>query len=314
MPLLVCAALLAFQGCRRSGEAPLQGYVEGEFVYVASPLQGELEVLSVERGAQVKKGDPLFTLESGSERASREEAERKVAQARSNLDDARRGQRPSEIQAIQAQLDQADAALVLSQREFERQDKLRKSGVSSAQDMDRARAARDQDRQRVSQLSATLETAQLGSRSDQIAAAEAALRAQEAALARAEWDLSQKRQDAPQTGLVFDTLYRQGDWVAAGKPVVVLLPPKNIKARVFVSQGRVGRLHPGDRARVFVDGVAEPFAGRISYISPKSEYTPPVIYSQDMREKLVFLVEISFDPRTAERLHPGQPVDVQFDF
>jgi HlyD family secretion protein len=149
-------------------------------------------------------------------------------------------------------------------------------------------------------------------RSDQIAAAEANVRALEAALARAEWDLSQKRQNALQAGLVFDTLYRTGEWVAAGRPVVVLLPPQNIKIRAFVPEVRVGTIHAGDPVRVVVDGVSEPFHGKVSFISPQAEYTPPVIYSQESRGKLVFMIEAVFDLASAARLHPGQPVDVQF--
>jgi HlyD family secretion protein len=113
--------------------------------------------------------------------------------------------------------------------------------------------------------------------------------------------------------LVYDTLYRQGEWVAAGKPVVALLPPQNIKVRAFVPETRVGSIHYGDEVRVAVDGVRDPFIGKISYISPHAEYTPPVIYSRESRDKLVFMVEAVFDPATAAKLHPGQPVDVQFE-
>ena len=138
------------------------------------------------------------------------------------------------------------------------------------------------------------------------------VRALEAALAKADWDLAQKRQSAMQPGLVFDTLYRTGEWVAAGRPVVALLPPENIKVRAFVPETRVGSIHPGDRVRVLVDGVSEPFVGKVSFISPQAEYTPPVIYSQESRGKLVFMIELRFDAATSARLHPGQPVDVQF--
>ena len=161
-------------------------------------------------------------------------------------------------------------------------------------------------------MTADLQTAQLGSRAGQIEAAAANVNALEAALARADWDLAQKEQAAPVTGLVFDTLYQTGEWVATGQPVVELLPPANVKVRAFVPEGRIGSLRYGETARVFVDGVAEPSAGRVSYISPRAEYTPPVIYSQDMRGKLVFLVDLRFDPATAAKLHPGQPVDVEF--
>ena len=304
--------LALFAGCNPTPTQRVQGYVEGEFVYVASPLAGQLDALSVQRGAQVKQGDPLFALESGLETAARDEAERKLAQGKASLEDAKKGRRPTELESADALLKQARAALALSKKEYARQDDLYRRGVSSAEQFDRARTQRDQDEQRVTQLEADLQTAHLGSREDQVAAAEANVRALDASLARADWSLAQKRQSAPQGGLVFDTLYQQGEWVAAGRPVVALLPPANVKVRAFVAEARVGTIHPGGSARVFVDGVGEPFAGKVSFISPQAEFTPPMIYSQESRGKLVFMIEIRFDAAAAAKLHPGQPVDVEF--
>jgi HlyD family secretion protein len=309
---LVLSAILP-AGCGDSGPGSrVQGYVEGEFVHVASPLAGQLETLSVRRGELVKKGDPMFALECGLETAARDEANLRLAQGRAGLEDARKGRRPTELESMEAQLKQARAALTLSEQEFKRQEDLYRRDVSSADVFDRARSVRDQDQNRVAQLEADLKTAQLGSREDQVAAAEANVRALEASLARAEWSLSQKRQGAPQDGMVFDTLYEKGEWVAAGRPVVVLLPPANIKVRAFVPETRVGTIHPGDGARVYVDGVGQSFPGKVAFISPQAEYTPPVIYSQESRGKLVFMVELRFDPVTAAKLHPGQPVGVEF--
>ncbi|MEW6111726.1 MAG: HlyD family efflux transporter periplasmic adaptor subunit [Thermodesulfobacteriota bacterium] len=308
--LLTAQSILA--GCGGQQPNRAQGYVEGEFVYVASPFPGQLDALYVQRGAQVKTGDPLFALDNSAEKAARDEAARRLAQGRANLEDAKKGRRPTEIESLEAQLKQARAQLEFSEIEFQRQEKLIRSDSVAMQAFDRARSQRDQDRQRVAQLEADLETARLGSRSDQIEAAEANVRALEATLARAEWELSQKAQAAPQSGLVFDTLYRQGEWVAAGRPVVVLLPPPNIKVRAFVPETWVATIHPGDPVRVSVDGLPEPLIGKVSYISPRAEFTPPVIYSQESRSKLVFMVEAVFDPKTAVKLHPGQPVDVQF--
>ena len=298
--------------CNRPPSDRVQGYVEGEFVYVASPFAGQLEALSVRRGGQVRAGEALFALERVSEKAARDEAERRLSQALANVEDARKGKRPTEIDSLKAQLKQAQAALRLSSREVVRQEGLREvPGAAVELEVDRARSARDQDRQRVAQLEADLNTALLGSRTDQVIAAEAEVRAREAALARAEWEFAQKRQQAPKSGLVFDTLYREGEWVPAGRPVVVLLPPENIKVRAFVSERRVGAIHPGDDVQVGVDGVQRTFAGRVSYIAPRAEYTPPVIYSQESRDKLVFMIEVVFDPQSAVDLNPGQPVDVQ---
>jgi HlyD family secretion protein len=306
------AVLCLLVNCSRPDRNHVQGYVEGEFIYVASPLPGTLQSLDVRRGGQVKAGDPLFALDNTPEQAARDEAERRLAQARASLEDLKKGKRPSEIASLEAQLKQAHAALALSEREFARQQNLfRIRDATTQQEFDRARAGRDQDRQRVAQLEADLKTAQLGSRADQIAAAEASVRALEAALTKADWDLSQKRQAAPQAGFIFDTLYREGEWVPAGRPVVVLLPPPNIKVRAFVSETQIGEIHPGDRVQVMVDGVGDPFIGTVSYISPQAEYTPPVIYSRESRDKLVFMIEAVFDPATSANLHPGQPVDVQ---
>jgi HlyD family secretion protein len=310
----VLPALVLVTSCTRPASSDkVQGYVEGEFVYVSSPLAGTLTSLKVQRGAQVGAGDPLFRLDDTPERAARDEAERRMAQAGATLEDARKGKRPSEIESIDAQLKQARAALRLSEKELARQETLmRVRGATSEQDLDRARSTRDQDSQRVVQLEADMKTARLGSRTDLVFAAEATHRAQEAVLAKADWDLSQKSQSAPAAGLVFDTLYREGEWVAAGRPVVSLLPPQNIKVRVFVPETKVASVHPGDPVQVTVDGLAEPLKGRVSFISPRAEYTPPVIYSLENRSKLVFMVEAVFDPQSAVKLHPGQPVDVRF--
>jgi HlyD family secretion protein len=302
---------LPLGGCRPAPDSRVQGYVEGEFVYIASPLAGTVETLSVERGAKVKAGDSLFALDPEPEQSARGEADRRLAQGRAQLEDAKKGRRAPEIEAIDQQLGQARAASVLSAATFARQEKLYQSGASAANEFDAARAARDQDRHRVSQLEADLQMAALGSRDDQIAAAAANVRALEAALAKADWNLSQKWQAAPQAGLVFDTLYRQGEWVAAGRPIISMLPPANIKVRAFVPETRIGKIQLGASARVQVDGVSEPFAGKVSFISPQAEYTPPVIYSQESRGKLVFMIELRFDPAAAAKLHPGQPVDVQ---
>jgi HlyD family secretion protein len=290
----------------------VQGYIEGEFVYVSSPLPGILRELRVQRGAQVKEGEPLFALDDVAEKATRDEAERRLAQARANLADAKKGKRTSEIDAIEAQLQQAKASLALAEKEYGRQQERYKTGANSARDFDLARTKRAEDQQTVSRLEADLATGRLGARDGPVVAAEAAVRAQEAALARADWDYSQKKQSVPQAGVVFDTLYRTGEWVAAGRPVVAILPPKNVKVRAFVPQAKLASIHMGDTFRVSVDGVADQYRAKVSFISPQSEFTPPVIYSKESRSKLVFMIEGVFEAADAEKLHPGHPVDARF--
>ena len=314
--MLACflVMILIQPGCERPPSNRVQGYVEGEYVYVASPYAGALASLSVRRGKQVSEGDPLFALDQVSEKAARDEAEKKLGQALANFEDAKKGRRPSEIESLKAQLKYAQATLRLSMQEVARQENLKSiPGAAVEMEVDRARAIRDQNQQRVAQLKADLHTGLLGARADQVMAAEAEVRAREAALTKAEWALAQKRQAAPKAGLVFDTLYREGEWVEAGRPVIVLLPPDHIKVRMFVSETKVGAIKLGDLVQITVDGVQGLIQGKVSYISPRAEYTPPVIYSQENRKKLVFLVEALFDQNAARNLHPGQPVDVRFN-
>jgi HlyD family secretion protein len=304
--------LACLTACSPTSPNRVQGYVEGEFVYVASAQAGTLETLSVSRGDQVKAGDPLFALEAAPEKQSFEESQRRLAEARASLADSRKGKRETEIQSLEAQVRLAKAALAFSQSELDRQEALsRVPGAGAAGDLDKARGNRDQDAARLAQTESDLATAKLGSRQDAVAALEANTKALEAQGARAEWELGQKRRAAPQAGEVFDTLYRAGEWVASGRPVVALLPPQNIKVRAFVPEAVVAKLHLKDPLTVNVDGMTNPVPGTISFISPQAEYTPPVIYSNESRDKLVFMIEAVFEPKLAALLHPGQPVDVQ---
>jgi len=303
-------ALVALAAAMGLGGGPLQlqGYIEGEYVYVASPVAGRLQSLEVSRGAQLEAGALLFQLDPASERPARDDAAARLAQAEAKLADLKKGKRPSEIEAIQAQLGQARAMLELSAAALRRQQQLISSRVASREALDEAQAAHQRDTERVRELDAELRTAQLGARADEIQAAEAAVIAARAQLAQARWRVDQLSQSAPQAGLVVDTLYRPGEWVTAGAPVVQLLPPGNVKVRFFVPEPRLGSLRIGEQVRVRCDGCAPELTANISYISPDAEYTPPVIYSREMRAKLVYLVEAR--PSDPAALRPGQPVDV----
>jgi HlyD family secretion protein len=197
----------------------------------------------------------------------------------------------------------------LSKRELTRLDDLFKTGAVTESDLDRARLTNERNNRVIDELTAQLTTARLGARPDAIASAEAEAAGASAAKERADWAVAQKTQTAPRAALVFDTLFREGEFVAAGVPVVSLLPPENLKVRFFVPEADIGSLKTGDRVRVALNGTA-PIDARINYLSPRPEYTPPVLYNRDNRAKLVFLVEAMFEGSAARDLHPGQPVDV----
>jgi HlyD family secretion protein len=310
MKRIALLILVAAAACSRHEAVPLQGYIEGDYVRVAAPFGGTLVKLDVRRGDAVQEGSALFALEAQNEDAARREAEEQVRRAEAQLADLRRGKRETEIASVRAQLSQAEAAAVLSGKELTRQLELVSKGFVSAQSADQARANRDRDQDRVTEMRNTLATTMAGARPDEIRAAEAQLNATRQALAQADWRLRQKSVAATASGLVADTLYAQGEWVNAGSPVVSILPPGNVKVRFFVAEPQVGTLRMGQAVRVSCDGCGAPVTAAIAFIAPQAEFTPPVIYSRETRAKLVFRVEARASAADSARLHPGQPVDV----
>lgn len=309
--LLACGAAALAAGCGDPVKPAYQGYAEGEYVRVASPFAGSLELLSVQRGAAIKAGQPLFALERENEVAARREAEEQLRNAEARLANLLKGRRPTEMDALRAQLQQAEAALQLSMAELQRAEQLVARNFVSKQRVDEARSAVDRDRGRVKQARADLATGGLPARDDEIKAARASVESAKATLAQADWRLRQKTIASPVTGQVADTLFVKGEWVPAGQPVVSLLPPQNLKIRFFVPEPDLGRLQLGQTVQLQCDGCPAPVAARITFIAPQAEYTPPVIYSRESRAKLVFLIEARPSPEDAVKLHPGQPFDVR---
>lgn len=304
---LACALLLAACGDDKSGE--WQGYVEGEYVMLAAPYAGQLQKLYVRRGDQVPAGKPVYALEQEAERAARLEAEARLQATLARLENLNVPRRAPEIEALRAELKQAQAAVALSEKNLAREESLLRDGATSRIRYDEARSAHDRDTARVAGTEAQLRNALMPlGREAERKAAERDVAAAKAAAAQAQWRLEQKSVAAPVAGLVHDTYFVEGEWVPAGRPVAALLPPGNVKARFYVPEAVVSAMTIGREIAISCDGCGAPRAAKVSYVSSQAEYTPPVLYSKDSRAKLVFLVEARLDDAG---LRPGQPIDVR---
>jgi HlyD family secretion protein len=306
--LATAAALMA--GCAQKPANTYQGYIEGKFVYVASPESGRLDQVSVVRGDTVAAGHPLFALDDEPEASEMRTVEQVLRNSESKLSDLETGKRPAEIDVTRAQLAQAMAEKKQADEILASDETQFKAGGIAQTELINARAAAETSAAKVREIEADLAVDALPAREQQIKAQVNQVAADRASLADAEWHLKQKQIASPRDGLVFDTLYRQGEWVAAGNPVVQLLPPENLEIRFFVPETVVGGLRVGGSVHVACDGCANNVAAKISFVSPQSEYTPPVIYSNENRSKLVYMVIANPPPQTAATLHPGQPVEV----
>jgi HlyD family secretion protein len=307
---ILCVAL-GLAACEQHDPALLNGYVETEPSRIASPVAGRLLSLAVKRGDEVKAGAPLFVLEQDNEAAGLRAAQARVEQAEAQVSDLAKGKRSDELAQIVAGLEAARAAARESASILQRQRTLAQQGFVSGADLVNLEAKRDADAALVRQFEAQLRAAQLPARPDNRDAARAEATAAKAQLAQSAWQLSQKAVAAPVAARVDDTLYRVGEWVPAGSPVVSLQESAAVKLRFFVPQAQLSSVQAGSIVQVSCDGCGEPMQATVSYIAHEAEFTPPVIYSKESRQQLVFLVEARPTAADVARLHAGQPVDVR---
>jgi len=300
-------------GCKQKQAESYQGYVEGKFVYVASPQSGRLDHLTVARGDSVDAGRPLFKLDNEPEADEMRQAEQLFKTSRSRLADLETGKRPAEVDVTRAQLLQAQAEKKQADEILTSDRAQYHAGGIPETELINAQAAADAGAAKVRELDASLAVDALPARAQQIRAQQNQVAADIAALASAKWRLDQKQIPSPQKGLVFDTLYREGEWVAAGSPVVQLLPPENVEIRFFVPEPVMGKLRVGQGIHVGCDGCASDTRATITFISPDNEYTPPVIYSNENRSKLVYMVIARPKDTKDGKLHPGQPVEITLE-
>ena len=285
------------------------GYVEGETSLIAPPVAGRLLERPVERGQRVKKGDRLFVIDPTVARAEVARAEAALAEAKARHENLLTGKRQEEQDVIRAQRREVDAMLVLAETELKRQAELLQRNVTTRQAHDQAESQVLQLRARSASLAAQERAGDLAARQGEITAAAALIVQGQANLDQAKKRLDDLMPSAPEDALVENTFFNVGEWVPAGQPVVSLLPDLRVKLRFFVPEEDVARARVGREVSFSCDSCGKGLKASITYVSPRAEYTPPVIYSQTARSKLVFLVEARPVAMTTP-LPPGLPVSV----
>jgi HlyD family secretion protein len=317
--LVLCAAAFAaywfYLRPQRPQLVEWQGYAEADFVKVGPTQQGLITQVHVARGDKIAKGAELFDQDDADDRAASEQIARQLTQAQEQLANLQSGGKPTEIQQAQANLADAEAARDKTLADLTRNQTLLKSGAASAQVVDQETADLRSGNAKMRALEAALAQLQAPmGREGEIKAQTAAVEAARAALAMARWRLDQRHVAAPVGGMVADVLAQPGETLAAGAPVVSILPPENIFVRFFVPEPALTTIHPGDEVAIACDNCPRDLKATVSFIAPQAEYTPPVIYSESTRAKFVFEAEARPNADQASLLNPGQPVSVRPKF
>ena len=284
------------------------GYIEGEALYLSAAVSGRVTDLAVRRGERVAAGTRLFLIEPDQQAAQEQQAAAELAGARAQAQDARLGQRPPEVAIFEAERDAAEAATREARIALNRADQLVRRGIFARVRLDEARAAYRSAAARLEAAQRRIEVANLGQRDEQIRAADARVAQAAARVSETGARLRTLSPIAPSAGRIEDVFFQRGEWAAANQPVVALIPDDRIYVRFFVPQAAVAAYRPGARVRFRCDGCPDGLSATISYVSPRPEFTPPIIYSRQSRDRLVFMVEAR--PDNGARLQPGLPVDV----
>lgn len=273
--MIVFLTALLCVSCSSDSSQKTQGYVEGSLTYITSPVSGVLKTLLVDRGSNVKQGEKLLVLEAQPEQDLLQAAAANLKQALASRD------------IIAANLAYAKIT-------YERNLVLYRKKAIQASQLDNSKSTYDATKAQWVQ-------------------ANAAIASTSALLAEAKWRQDQKVMYAPLNASVFDTYYRLGEYTVANQPILSLLAPGDIKVIFYAGEKVLGKIKLNDKISVTCDGCSQYYTGQIRFISQIAEYTPPVIYSNETNEKLIYRIEAEFPRDQAIQLHPGQPVTVSYN-
>lgn len=305
--LAALAALLP--GWQAPATPVWNGYVEADFVYVAPAAPGRLVELAVAEGDAIAQGEILFRLDDLAQKAALRAAEARVAEAEANLDNLLTGSREAEIEVLRASLDRAKAEQALAEKTLERSLTLLERELIPQAQADADRAALQERDAQVAELNAQLRVAELPARDAQVAAARAAVDAARAEADRARSDLEDRGVVAPIAGAVERVFFDAGEVAATGTPVVSILPEADRTLLFFVPEAHRAAIGIGDVLAVSCDGCPEPLSARVTRMASEPQYTPPIIYSREERQRLVFRAEAKLTEPSP--LLPGQPVTLR---
>ncbi len=287
------------------------GYVEGEYVLLAPVEVGQVREVMVRRGDEVEAGDPVARIERTDAEITVAEAEAALAEAEAQLADLQQGKRAEEIAVLEASLTSAEARAAEAQRVLSRTRDLFERSIASQAALDQAETEVELARASVGEAEANLAVARLPARVHEITAAKERREQASQALKEARWRLSERTIRASVAGRIDDVIRNAGDIAGPSAPVISILPEGAVKLKLYLSEADFSAVEMGSLLDVRCDGCPPGMQARVTYVSPDPEFTPPVIYSLETRQKLVFLVEARPEGRAAkERLKPGQIVDV----
>jgi HlyD family secretion protein len=295
------------------GRLILQGNIDVRQVNLAFKVEGRIETVAVDEGDSVQTGQVVAALDK-----RYFDDELRLARAQRDyqkavLERLEHGSRPEEIAEARDTVAERQAALENARRALQRREVLWKKGSLTREEYDNALDTVREAEARFRSAQEALRMAEIGPRQEDIEAARAQLRAQEASLSQAERRLTDAALIAPAAGTILTRARERGAIVDAGETVFTLTLTSPVWVRTYVDEPDLGRIEPGMPARVHTDSApAKGYRGRVGFISPTAEFTPKTVETRALRSDLVYRLRIVVDNPDGG-LRQGMPVTVTFD-
>ena len=322
--LFVTAGLFVYFGQQKRNGNDLfySGTIETTQAKLSFQIPGRVAAVHVQEGQAVEKNQVVASLDGA-------EFEARLAQARANLERARKVKLqaeaayavmqktlPAEVARAEAGLKSARDVLADAQRNYRRFEDLFGQDVVTEKERDTLRLQYEVAQSRLAENESLLNLAKgnlsrLEAARQDIAAAQAQIDVAKASVQQSEIQLAYSELTSPIDGVVTSRNIEPGETVNAGREVLTISDLSRVDLKIYVEQTQIGRIRPGQTARVSVDSFPDRiFEGTISFISPEGEFTPKIIQTQKERVKLVYLVKVSI-PNSAYELKAGMPADAR---
>lgn len=312
--VILAAVALYFLFRDPAGERQTEflGNVDVREVELGFELQGRIASMNFDEGDRVRKGQLMATLDTALLQDRIRSATAGMEAARAEMSRVKNGNRPEEIAIARSDVQRRQSALTEAAREYDRRRQLVESGAVSRADFEASRRRFDQARADLEAGRQNLKLLRSGSRQEDVRLSEAAASSAQAELAEARTRMGKSELIAPSDGVVTSRIEEPGAIAGAGAPVYRLTIDRPVHVRAYAAETALTYLKPGTQVSVHADGTDKSWSGKIGYVSPKAEFTPKTVQTQDMRTDLVYRFRVVVDNPDGG-LRQGQPVTVRLE-
>lgn len=302
---MVCIFTLA--GCEDYKDST-KGYIEDEYIYLSTGYSSEIKSIDINKGNKVKVGDILFKVDDYTLRKTGEKLERDKNYEEAILRNMEKGIRESEREIIKLDMDRLESEIVKAESTLERKKKLRDKGFLSKEDIETEELNLVIKKNNLKKIMAELNNKILPARVDELIAQKIKIEKINIDIENNKYDISQTEVKSPVTGIIHDILRKKGELASIGNPVLIIVPDGSKKIKFYINRKRLYKLNINDSILVRVNDINKDHDAIIDYVSPKPEYTPPMLYD-DKNDTLVYLIEAKFRDKNID-LPAGTPVEI----